>query len=176
MKCPYCGQVNLPGADLCEDCAQPLADLEVGKSVKCGVEQAIESTPLAILKPVAPVTVPPSEKVGRVVQLLAERNIGCVLVVWCDALIGIFSERDVLMKLGARVHEHADQPIRHYMTPAPEKLTADDTIAFALNRMSVGDFRHIPIEAGERPEGIISVRDLLAYVTDHFPEINDGIN
>ena len=47
-------------------------------------------------------------------------------------------------------------------------------LAFALNRMAVGDFRHIPIEQDERPVGIISVRDVLGYLAGKFPEILDA--
>jgi CBS domain-containing protein len=134
------------------------------------MEENVETRTLADLNPAPPVCVPPTARVGEVVRLLAEKNIGCVLVVWCDALVGIFSERDALMKIGTRFDELADNPIRHFMTPAPETLSPDDTIAFGLNRMAVGDFRHIPIEEDEHPVGIVSIRDLLRYVTEQFPE------
>jgi CBS domain-containing protein len=117
------------------------------------------------------VTVSPTTTVREVIQLLATNNIGAVLVVWVDALVGIFSERDALLKIGDRIEEVAHEPIRHFMTPAPETLGCDDTIAYALNRMAVGDFRHIPIEQGEKPVGIISVRDMLRYLTRKFPKI-----
>jgi len=103
--------------------------------------------------------------------MLAEHNVGCVLVVFCDVPVGIFSERDLLMRIGDRLDELGDHPIRHFMTPAPETLSPDASIAFALNRMALCDFRHIPIEQNERPVGVISVRDVLRYVGQQFPEI-----
>lgn len=172
MNCPYCGQEYIVGADLCEGCHQPLTDIVPSASSKTAFQKGIESSTLADLKPVPPITVSPSDKVGDVIRLLSERNIGCVLVVWCDALVGIFSERDVLLKIGTRIDELANEPIRHFMTPAPETLTAEDSIAFALNRMAVGDFRHIPIEADEKPVGIVSIRDVLGYLAEHFSEIS----
>jgi len=171
MICPSCGYLNLPGADLCESCENPLADVELTCKPGTVLEESIQSGRVSLLDPVAPVTVQPTARVRDVVRLLAEHNIGCVLVVFCDALVGIFSERDALMRISDRLDELADHPIRHFMTPAPETLAANDSIAFALNRMALCDFRHIPIEVSERPVGIISVRDVLRYATRQFPEI-----
>ncbi len=170
MECPYCGHANPLGEDTCAGCFEPL-DGVIPTEPKSRIEASIETDTLAVLRPVSPVSVPPTEPLRNVIELLASKNIGCVLVVWCDALIGIFSERDALIKVGDRLGELGNQPIRHFMTPAPETLTAEATIAFALNGMAVGDFRHIPIERDEKAVGIISVRDVLGYVTRHFPEI-----
>ena len=171
MNCPFCETLNIDGADFCEACSQPLTDIDPEAANKTSLEASIESDSLASLKPVAPVTVAPTDRIGDVIRLLADKNIGCVLVVWVDALVGIFSERDVLLKVGTRLEEVASEPVRHFMTPAPETLTAQDTIAFGLNRMAVGDFRHIPIEENEKPVGITSVTDVLGYLTQQFPEI-----
>jgi CBS domain-containing protein len=171
MICPSCGHENIAGSDTCEACYNPLTDAVAVQASKTVLQETVEAETLGALNPPPPVTVSPTERVGRVVRLLAERDIGCVLVVWCDALVGIFSERDVLMRIGTRLDELADHPIRHFMTPAPETLTADDSIAFALNRMSVGDFRHIPIEQDEKPVAIVSVRDMLGYLAERFPEL-----
>ncbi|HSW44751.1 MAG TPA: CBS domain-containing protein [Phycisphaerae bacterium] len=171
MICPSCGHVNMAGAELCESCQGNLADQKPAQAPAAVLEETIATDPVSLLRPVAPVTVEPCTRVREVVRLLAEHNIGCVLIVFCDALVGIFSERDLLMRIGDRLDELADTPIRHFMTPAPETLGPGDSIAFALNRMALCDFRHIPIEENERPSGIVSVRDILAYATRQFPEI-----
>lgn len=171
MECPYCGQLNMAGADICDSCHQPLTDEAPESSPSTEFEECLQKDVLASLNPVRPVTVSPTTTVREAVQLLANNNIGAVLVVWVDALVGIFSERDALLKIGDRIDEVAEEPIRHFMTPAPETLGSDDTIAYALNRMAVGDFRHIPIEQDEKPVGIISVRDMLRYLTDRFPKL-----
>ncbi|GMU23550.1 MAG: hypothetical protein AMXMBFR13_36280 [Phycisphaerae bacterium] len=171
MRCPLCGWDNIDGADTCEDCSASLTCCPPNGNQKTVLEESIECDPLAALQPVRPVTVAPTDTVGEVIALLSRRNIGCALVVWCDTLVGIFTERDALMKIGSSLEEVGQQPIRHYMTPAPEALSQQDTIAFALNRMAVGDFRHIPIEHDEKPVGIVSVRDVLSYITRQFPEL-----
>jgi CBS domain-containing protein len=53
------------------------------------------------------------------------------------------------------------------MTVNPATLRARDKIAFALHRMNVGGFRHIPIlDDDDRLIGVISIRDILRYLTD----------
>lgn len=171
MICPFCQAIVIEGEDVCQECSQPLTEVLSTDSQKTRVEQNLESRSLSLLNPVEPVSVSPTTPVRDVIKLLGEKNIGCVLVVWCDALVGIFSERDALMKIGHRFEKLANEPIRHFMTPTPETLSDQDSIAFALNRMAVGDFRHVPIEQDENPVGIVSVRDVLRYVTKQFPEI-----
>lgn len=171
MKCPSCGHLNIDGEDLCQACRQPLTTVPSPGVHKTFVEHRIETRPLLVVKPVPPLTVAPSETVRNVIALLAEKNIGCVLVVSGGEVVGIFSERDALTRIGTRMEECADQPIRLFMTPQPEQLTMQDTIAFALNRMALGDYRHIPIQDNGRPVGIVSVRDMIRFITEQFPEI-----
>lgn len=172
LLCPFCKAENIAGEDHCQACGQPLPrDDKPFPRRKTDIEKSIETEPLSALRPALPVTVAPSDSVADVIRLLAERNIGCVLVVQRGSLVGIFSERDALMRIGTQFDEAAAQPIQDYMTPAPETLSTGDSIAFALNRMAVGDFRHIPIRDRDRPVGVISVRDVLGHLTRHFPEI-----
>ena len=60
-------------------------------------------------------------------------------------------------------------PVDHVMTENPETLQATDSIVFALNKMSLGGFRHVPLvdDAG-KPVGIISVKDIVDYIADFF--------
>lgn len=171
MVCPSCGHANLAGADMCEACHVSLVHVITEHELGAGLEASIEHDPVYLLRPAEPVAVSPHTTVAEVVRLLAHKNIGCVLVTFCDSLLGIFSERDALLRIGDRLAEVADQPIRHFMTPAPETLGPRDSIAFALNRMGLGHFRHVPVEENEKAVGVISVRDVLGYITNHFPEI-----
>ena len=175
MECPYCGQDNLQGADLCEACQQPLTHLRSGGAPKKNsIERSLEVEPLARLKPATPVTVTPSTPVGHALALLAEKHIGAVMVVEGDALVGIFTERDALMRISTGLTDAiAAEPVRNYMTSDPVSLTAEDTIVFALNRMAVGGCRHIPIKEEKKLVGVSSVRDFLGYLTEQFPEILD---
>ena len=98
---------------------------------------------------------------------MREHRIGCVLVVQDERLVGIITERDLLLKLDGT---NLDRPIGDLMTPDPEVLTPDAPIVYALNKMSVGGFRHVPlVDELQRPVGIVSVKDIIDYIVDFFP-------
>jgi CBS domain-containing protein len=97
------------------------------------------------------------------------RGIGAVLVLRGGQAVGIFTERDVLKRV---VSEGADQrqPVASVMTPDPECLDLDDGVAFALNRMIVGGFRHVPIlDAEGRPLAVLSLREVVAFIVASLP-------
>lgn len=171
MICPACGHHNIDGNDWCDTCSESLTAVPPRRPAKALMERRIESTPLSTLNPAIPVCVGPSAPVGWVLELLAARNIGCVLIIENRTLLGIFSERDALMKIGTELGELAGQPVSRFMTASPNTLGPGDSIAFAINHMAVGGFRHIPITESDQPVGIISIRDVLRYVTQQFPEI-----
>jgi CBS domain-containing protein len=175
MRCPFCGFQNSVDVEVCESCFKFMSRTDSPDSDR-ELADAITHDPLALLNPVPPVTVEPTTAVAEAVRLLAVRNIGCVLVVENGTLLGIFSERDALRRIGSRYYELADQPISRFMTPTPETLTPHDPIAFALNRMDNHDYRHVPIQEDGEVVGVISVRDCIAYVTEHFPELKSSTN
>ena len=122
--------------------------------------------PIRDLAPRDPVQLPPSATVREAVRVLREHGIGCVLVSEDGRLTGILTERDLLLKLDPTT---LDVPLRGLMTPDPEVLALDDPIVYALNKMSVGGFRHVPlVDDDHRPVGIVSVKDIVQYVVDVF--------
>ena len=116
------------------------------------------------------VRVAPSASIRQSVELMNERGIGCVLVVEDDRLVGIFTERDVLTRVITGGRDIDSTPIGEVMTRDPECLTLDDGIAYALNMMSDGGFRHIPlVDADGRPTGVVAMRNVVDYMVDLFP-------
>jgi CBS domain-containing protein len=123
--------------------------------------------PLRLLNPRSPLSVPPSATLREAVAIMREHHVGCVLVVEGERLAGILTERDLLLKM-----ENADlsEPVSRFMTPDPETLEIDDPIVWALNRMSVGGYRHVPlVDREDRPVGILSVKDIVHYIVALFP-------
>jgi CBS domain-containing protein len=117
------------------------------------------------------VAVPPGTTIGEAARIMKVHRVGCVLVEEQGRLIGIFTERDILTKLVGTGYDPAAVSVDGVMTRSPETLTPEDPIAFALHRMSVGGFRHIPlVDASGRPVGILSVKDILDYLAEHFPQ------
>jgi CBS domain-containing protein len=86
-----------------------------------------------------------------------------------DQLAGIFTERDVLMRVAGRVLEPERTLVSACMTPDPVILPADSSVAYALHIMVLEGFRHIPVmdEAG-KPTAVVSMSDLIEYLSDFF--------
>src|SRR5579872_3754853 len=98
-------------------------------------------------------------------RLMRERRQGCILVTREGKLSGIFTERDVLMKVVGTKVDLARSPIRPYMTRDPVRLPADAIVAYALNKMVVEGFRHVPLtDPDGRPVGVVSMRDIIEYL------------
>jgi CBS domain-containing protein len=81
-----------------------------------------------------------------------------------DRLVGIFSERDVLLRIVGVTEQYEELPVRRFMTANPEAISVRDKIVFALHKMDGGDYRHLPVVDAGHPVGIISVRDVLRYI------------
>jgi CBS domain-containing protein len=94
------------------------------------------------------------------------------MVVDGDRLLGIFSERDAMLRLNVDAAKMVDRPVSEVMTVNPATLRDRDKIAFALHRMNVGGFRHLPIlDDGDKLVGVISIRDILRYLTARRPAL-----
>jgi CBS domain-containing protein len=116
-----------------------------------------------------PIVVEPETTVLAAVTAMKERRTGCVLVERAGKLVGIFTERDVLTSVIFRPG-NATLTVESVMTKDPETLEANQTIACALNKMSIGGYRHIPIVERGKPVGLVSVRDLVDFLVELFPE------
>ena len=170
MICPSCGHRNIPGADVCENCQGDLTafDQPAGGSA---IESSIMTEGVAALEPRIPVMVSPQTTVAEAVLELNDREIGCLLVGTAEKLVGIFTERDVLLRIAHDYERWASEPVSEYMTHNPETLEATAPIAYALNRMSIGGFRHLPITREGQLVGIISLRDILGYLSRWYPDL-----
>jgi CBS domain-containing protein len=168
MICPACNYSNIEGADECEVCDQSLTDLESSTSPN-GPTDHVSQSPISRVPRPPTIMVLPTTPIREVVDRLAAGNVGCVLVVGPDGVLaGVLSERDLLMKAANSYEDAADRPAAEFMTPNPSTLPPDATVAWALNRMNVGGFRHIPIVEDGRPVSVVSVRDLLGFLAESY--------
>jgi CBS domain-containing protein len=131
---------------------------------------------LGILPSVKPICVLAADSVESVVNSLKTQRVGCVLVVdQKGKLEGIFSERDYILKVYGSGKNEATEPISTFMTKDPVTVEPTVTMAFALNLMSQGGFRHLPVTDKDLfPVGIISVKNIVDYIVDTF--IEDVLN
>lgn len=105
-------------------------------------------------------------------RLMQQRRHGAVVVV-DDArkVVGIFTERDVLYKVAGTGIDPARARLREHMTPDPVVLHAGDPIGLALNKMSIGGYRHVPIVDGTgAPVGMLALKDVGRFLAEFFPE------
>jgi len=165
--CPYCDAENIEGADECEQCNETLTDLNI-RVPATRVEADLLRDRIERLWPKSPSTVSPDTPVGDVLKKMVGETIGCVMVVDGGNLVGIFSERDALMKLNTDAAKFASRPISQFMTVDPVTLETNDKIAFALHKMNVGGYRHVPILFEGKLVGVISIRDILRYLTERI--------
>jgi predicted transcriptional regulator len=163
--CPFCKEENIDGADECEQCHQPIEFLTKPRA-SSPIEHSILKGRVSMLGPRKPLAVDQSTPVGEVLQTMVSRAIGCVIVVRGEEMIGIFTERDALLRLNVEAAQLAARPVRDFMTASPDTIEMDAPIAFALHKMDIGGYRHIPVTTRGKPTGIISVRDILRYITE----------
>lgn len=165
LPCPYCDNEVIEGADTCEACGQPLTEFHLPVPAT-PVERSLLTDRVQLFQGRQPLVVSPTMPVREVLRLLADNKVGCVIVAEQGKIAGIFSERDVLLKLGEKAAELGGRPVSEFMTPKVESLPPTAKIAFAVHRMEQGGYRHVPV-VNERGEavGIFSVRDILSYLT-----------
>jgi CBS domain-containing protein len=165
MKCPSCDTDNLPGENECRYCGLDLTQLDVPVP-QDHVEQSLMADPVRILGLSTTVTLPPSAPVAEAIRVMLERNIGSVLIVDdTGALVGIFSERDLLMKVCNLAADQRNRSVGEFMTHHPETVRESDSLAFALHKMDVGGYRHLPVLREGKLVGVVSVRDMLEHIT-----------
>ena len=127
---------------------------------------------VSILEPRQPVCLSEDATLEEGLSCLRRNRVGCVLVVdQRGRLTGIFSERDCILKVTCAQSEYGRHSLKSFMTPNPVTQPPDGSIAYALNLMSQGGFRHIPIvDQDHMPIGIISVKDVVDYLVRTYTD------
>jgi CBS domain-containing protein len=105
----------------------------------------------------------PSESVGEVAARLSEQRIGAVPVVRDGAVIGIFSERDVIYGLAKFGAAMLDKNVGDVMTSPAITVQSDTPILSALSLMTKRRIRHLPVVDGARLTGLVSIGDLVKH-------------
>ena len=167
ILCPYCEAEIIEGTDECDKCGETLTHLS-RRIPASSVEADLLRDRIERLWPKSPLSVSPDTTLGDVLKQMVDRQIGCVMIVDKGKLAGIFSERDALMKLNVDAKRFLTRPISQFMTPDPVTLETEEKIAYALHKMNVGGYRHIPILFQGKLAGVISIRDILRYLTDRI--------
>ena len=167
MRCTSCGHDNLPGADHCDECHASLMHEDVPLArIESAMEHSLNEDRVQAMNPVEAFSVPEDTSLDEAIRTMRERKIGYLLITDREGkLCGIFTERDILYKVAGKVEDLTAQRVSQYMTHDPEVIRGDQLLASALQRMMVGDLRHLPLVDTEgRPHHILRSRDIINYV------------
>ena len=112
-------------------------------------------------------TVTPGTSVAQVVQQLATRRVGCVLVMDDhDSLAGIISERDLVRVISQHGSDALHTEVKHVMTRQVVTCDPDDSIDHVMAAMTRGRFRHMPVVRHGELLGLISIGDVVKACLD----------
>lgn len=105
--------------------------------------------------------------VGDAIRTMIRDQVSAVVVVDKGLVAGIFTERDVMLRVATSYLAPDEVRIADRMTPAPETLRPDDAIAYVVSRMLDRGYGHVPVvDDGGRPLHILSMRDLMMHIMD----------
>ena len=123
------------------------------------------SSPIHTLNYHPPYCVEVGASVSEAIDLMQEGRFGGILIVDKQKLVGIITERDLLVHLMGKQMNPSDVVVEDVMTPSPESLHASDPIAYALNIMHLGRYRHIPLLDDESgyPIGVVTSKDIVSH-------------
>lgn len=163
ILCPSCGTRNLDGTDDCTHCGHDLSGvLPQPARLDQALQKHLNALQLSTIH-----TITPSTTLEVAVQAMGRQKLDILAVMQGPYLVGLLSVRDIITRVGADYQSKLQMPVRDFMTAEPETLPPDAPIAFALNRMDVGGFRHVPVVQDDKMLGVVSTRNVVRYVVKH---------
>jgi CBS domain-containing protein len=108
------------------------------------------------------VTIEPTDTVATLVAKLAEHNVGALLAVEGDRVVGIVSERDVVRRIAERGAPVLDVSVGHIMTTSVVSCASTDSIDSIAETMTERRIRHMPVIDDDHLVGIISIGDVVS--------------
>lgn len=168
IKCPSCGFQNIEGEDRCAQCLHTLHQRDIPLPSKTDtIQNVLLTEPIsALLTGKDLLVASPNDTIQKIVNIFQEQKKNCVLVYKSKKLVGILSNRDILWRVVGKYKDLSSVKVSDVMTPNPEFVKASDPIAFVVNKMAMGGFRHVPVLADDgAPLSIILIKDVLAYLS-----------
>ncbi len=123
--------------------------------------------PLSSLSLSSPIVVDSGTTLSNAVNQLQDRSLGCLLIEKDGKLTGILTERDILLKITGKGMNFDEEIVDSFMSSSPEYLRMEDAVAYALNKMVVSGFRHVPIvDNNLNSIGVVSLVDIIQQVVN----------
>ena len=125
--------------------------------------------PISSLGLEPPLVVEIGTNMKNALNSLQQEKQNCLLITDNNKLKGILTERDILLKITGKGFDLDLVTVDEFMTEDPEYLTPEDPLAYALNKMHIGGFRHVPIvDDLMKPVGLISISNIISTIADYF--------
>ena len=109
-------------------------------------------------------TIGPQETVYAALKLMAEKEIGALVVVEAGKVVGIFSERDYARKVILEGKSSKETPVKEIMTERVVGVNIDTTVEVCMELMTEGHFRHLPVMDGNHLVGVVSIGDVVKSI------------
>ncbi len=144
--------------------------MPIGPEVSGGM-RTLMITQVQDLPPRAHASVDVGDAMWKVVEAMKSKGRGAVLVEENGQLVGIFTERDLVSRLDHDDALWSHVIVKDVMTPHPTVVRPYESVAEAMRLLVQGRRRHLPIVDDKgKVLGLLSIRDILAYVASRFPE------
>jgi CBS domain-containing protein len=109
-------------------------------------------------------TIPPEATVFEAIQMMADKNVGALLVTAGGKLIGIVSERDYSRNVILKGRSSKETKVREILSGRVIFVTPDHTVEECMRLMTEHRVRHLPVLEGERIAGVVSIGDLVNWI------------
>ncbi|SNR54030.1 CBS domain-containing protein [Haloechinothrix alba] len=120
-------------------------------------------------------TISPDTTVSELLSVLAQRNIGAMVVLGEEAVVGIVSERDVVRRMHERGAALLDAPVSEIMTAMVATCTPDDTVDDLTQVMTTRRIRHVPVISNGELSGIVSIGDVVKSRMDELQHTKEQL-
>lgn len=108
-----------------------------------------------------PVAVPPDTTVIEALEIMAEKNIGSLVIMQGDKYLGIVTERDYSRKVVLKGKNSAETTVEEIMSTDLPSINPADTIEYCMELMTVKNIRYMPVFNNDKLTGIISMSDVV---------------
>ena len=109
-------------------------------------------------------SISPSHTVLEAIQMMAEKNVGALLVLEGGKLVGIISERDYTRKVILRGKASKDTAVKEILSDTVIHVKPTDSVEECMRLMTSHRVRHLPVLEGDKVTGVVSIGDLVNWI------------